>query len=326
MSQLMNRRRFLRSVTLAAATLAARLGLPLSSSQSRASDHLTADERRRVISSKPILPSLSLLILILSTVSPAAAQQGLQALTRQLQTEDATDRGAAAEALGRLADPRAIADLRRSLQDPDEGVRARSIIALSRLQDRASIPAFVAVLRDGGSRAERWAAIVALGRLEARQAIGDLEKLARDGAEDPKTRGVGVAALAAIDAERATETALVLAADGSPTVRFHAAIALERAAGKDSLEALFRMLRNREEESFIRIRAAWSIAAHRDPQATARLRQAAREEREFIAFHIARAMLLSGLPGGREAAVELKAAAQDPFIQQQLGKLLGASK
>jgi HEAT repeat protein len=98
----------------------------------------------------------------------------VDALLRRL--DDAAVRVLAAEALGRIGDPRAIAPLRRLLpgQDP------RVIVALGELGDRASVPALIALLERGPASAQQ-AAAQALGKMRDPRAVDPLIALMRTG-------------------------------------------------------------------------------------------------------------------------------------------------
>ncbi len=46
------------------------------------------------------------------------------------------------------------------------------------------------------------------------------------------------------------------------------------------------------------------------------------QETEFIRMHAAQVLVTLGVPGGREAALELRRSARDPFVVRTLDRLL----
>jgi len=150
-------------------------------------------------------------------------------LARLEGAETAAERWAAADALGRIGDSRAVARLLRALEDPAMTVRRASIVALLRLEAMNAVPRIARRLEEdqsGGVRViaagvlgkfedpravpalvralgdvqwyVRQAAATALGQIGDRRAIAALEKATRD----PR-KSVARAAAAALRALRA---------------------------------------------------------------------------------------------------------------------------
>jgi HEAT repeat protein len=89
---------------------------------------------------------------------------------------------AAAEALGRLGDRRAVEPLLASLRDPDPGIREEAVWALGQMGDARAIAPLCALL--GSLDAERLSSSQGMG-LVVRQALFQLEWAQRDdGQED----------------------------------------------------------------------------------------------------------------------------------------------
>src|SRR3989449_6731530 len=131
-------------------------------------------------------------------------------LARLEGAETAAERRAAADALGRIGDSRAVARLLRALEDPAMTVRRASIVALLRLEAMNAVPIIARMLEDesGGVRViaarvlgkfedpravsalvralgdvqwyVRQTAATALGQIGDRRAIAALEKATRD--------------------------------------------------------------------------------------------------------------------------------------------------
>src|SRR3989454_7975734 len=151
-------------------------------------------------------------------------------LARLEGAETAAERWAAADALGRIGDSRAVARLLRALEDPAMTVRRASIVALLRLEAMNAVPRIARMLEDesGGVRViaadvlgkfedpravpalvlalsdpqwyVRQASATALGQIGDRRAIAALEKATRD----PR-KSVARAAAAALRALRAEQ-------------------------------------------------------------------------------------------------------------------------
>jgi len=79
----------------------------------------------------------------------------VNALIARLKDENARVRSAAANSLGRLADPRAVGPLIAVLADSDAAVRAEAIEALADLEDPRAIGPIAALLRDPVSEVKR---------------------------------------------------------------------------------------------------------------------------------------------------------------------------
>lgn len=78
----------------------------------------------------------------------AHEEERFQAYVRNLRHQGAVYRWGAAEALGRLGDPRAVGYLIPLLQDTDWRVRVKSAWALGQLGDLRALPALNALARD----------------------------------------------------------------------------------------------------------------------------------------------------------------------------------
>jgi HEAT repeat protein len=124
------------------------------------------------------------------------ADEVLSDLLPLLDDPDVGVRRTTAEALGRLANPGAVACLRSALHDAEEAVRALSAEALGRIgaPAAAAAPDLVRLLRDARRRVRREAA-TALGRIQAANpdVLAGLEQAAQD--EDKGVRTQAAQAL-----------------------------------------------------------------------------------------------------------------------------------
>lgn len=100
------------------------------------------------------------------------------ALLAVLESGPATDvKRSIAEALGRLADPRAAPSLLKILQDPDPQVRTAAIVAMAKINAPEFVASLAAAAQAGDSRLP---AIWALGVLGDPQAVPVLSGLLHD--------------------------------------------------------------------------------------------------------------------------------------------------
>lgn len=148
--------------------------------------------------------------------------------------ENASMRGNAARALGRLGDSRANAQLVLALRDLAPDVRQQAVCALQALGDLSAAPAIAALLQDPDGNV-RYFATTALGKLGAADVITPLmARLREDGDQvDPTVS----AALARIGAP-AREPLLAALRDERATVRARAAAALMTFNGQRVVAAL----------------------------------------------------------------------------------------
>lgn len=191
-------------------------------------------------------------------IKKLAARGKVDALVKALTHPDAKIRSEAAEALGKLRDPRAIEPLVAACGDDVLDVRHSAMWALGNIGEPAAIPALVAFMREGSDRAS-WAlaaigepavdpllevlaadhgrhaglAIRALGRIGDARAAAPIA--AYLGGPATETR-YATEALAAIGAPSIIHVVPLLRARG-PSVRLAAASALEALGWKPTSDA-----------------------------------------------------------------------------------------
>lgn len=110
----------------------------------------------------------------------------------------------AAQALGRLGDPRAIEPLRKALSDSNGGVRLFSALALGELGAHAAAEDLAALLREDPDAGARKAAAFALGFLGGEVAFSALKRGLLD--VEPQVRWNAALALARLKNEAAVPT------------------------------------------------------------------------------------------------------------------------
>ena len=215
------------------------------------------------------------------------ASAAVPALVDALSDDNAAVRLAAAQSLGSLEDPRAIAALGKALrEDPDARVRQAAAEALGSIDDARAVPHLLAALRaekvagvrervvhalgeigddsavdaiaaasSDPSVAVRRAVAHALGELEGRRALPALVGMARDG--DVEVRRHVADALGDMDDEATYETLLMLARDSDAEVRASAIGGLGEFEDRRALGVLTAALKDSNEE--VRARAANAI-------------------------------------------------------------------
>src|SRR5437867_1886569 len=100
-------------------------------------------------------------------------------LARLEDAETAAERRAAADALGRIGDSRAVARLLRALEDPAMTVRRASIVALLRLEAMNAVPRIARMVEDESGVVRVIAADV-LGKFEDPRAVSALVRALGD--------------------------------------------------------------------------------------------------------------------------------------------------
>ena len=101
-------------------------------------------------------------------------------LARLEGAETAAERWAAADALGRIGDSRAVARLLRALEDPAMTVRRASIVALLRLEAMNAVPRIARRLEEDQSGGVRMIAAGVLGKFEDPRAVPALVRALGD--------------------------------------------------------------------------------------------------------------------------------------------------
>jgi HEAT repeat protein len=150
-------------------------------------------EMKVVLSLKSLILGILVLVSCVGNMNLAYADR-VDELIEQLKDEDWRVREAAAKALGKIGNIRAVEPLSAALRDKDEDVRESAASALEKInpnwhtteEAKRQVPQFIAALRD-----EYWyvrkAAAYALGEIGDRWAINALKEVAeKDEVEEVK--------------------------------------------------------------------------------------------------------------------------------------------
>lgn len=207
----------------------------------------------------------------------AARQQVIPPLRVRLREDgDWRVRASAGRALGRLAARDAVPDLVAALRDPVVDVRVVAAAALWRLPDPAAVPALLELLRDQDGSARQWGAL-ALGVIGDRRATEPLLRLLSD--PEGAVRLDTIRSLGRLGDERATRPleSVVQNEDRTRDERLEAINALGRLSGPGKVNALIRALRADDVE--LRERAADTLGRVGDALALPPLREQRQAER-----------------------------------------------
>jgi len=160
--------------------------------------------------------------------------------------EEALVRVAAAEALGRVGDRRALSFLSQALNDPDERVRFAAALAVGRIDADSNVARLEKSLRKDPSWWVRYAAASAMGSTGKTFTAGWLERAV---CEDPswQVRFQAVWALGELGTQRAATALGKALRDPEAAVRSAAALALARIRGPRTAFILGRALRYEED-------------------------------------------------------------------------------
>jgi HEAT repeat protein len=117
-------------------------------------------------------------------------KRNIDGLIKALSYKDSDVRFAAAFAVGRIGDPRAIPPLTTALNDENLNVREAAAIALGEIGDPQAIPALITALNDKDSNVRRLA-VRALGEIGDPQAIPPLITALNDQNQDVRKAAAG---------------------------------------------------------------------------------------------------------------------------------------
>ncbi|NQT88503.1 HEAT repeat domain-containing protein [bacterium] len=196
------------------------------------------------------------------TPDKITASQAADALIVQLHHADRNVRWRAAVSLGAVGDSRAVAYLRRLVQDEKPLVRIKVIAALGHLESKDALPDVVKALTDTDHRVRRQAAL-ALGRLGAESSVPDLVRL---GLKDkhPSVRSSSIIALGYIGGVTAIRSVAGMLNDPDQGVRFAAVQVLARFRNPGATKSLARAIADPDKD----VSAAGALALRERLQAS----------------------------------------------------------
>ena len=182
--------------------------------------------------------------------------RAIAALAKALREDtDARVREAAAYALGQIDDTRAVPHLLAALKaERAPNVRTKIVEALHEIDDPSALSGVVAVLKDP-SVAVRRAAVHAIGEFEDASAVPALMDMVKD--EDAEVRKYTAEALGGLENPAAIDALAQLARDSDSDVRMHAISALGNLEDRRALPALVTALKDANAE--VRSHAAGAI-------------------------------------------------------------------
>ncbi len=166
---------------------------------------------------------------------PARGRLDLRPILEALRCDSPDTRGAAAGALGRMKDPRALPALLAGFKDKTGHVRASVAVALGKIDAKRGVqPLIEALEADADERVRRYAA-KSLGQIADPTAFEPLVAALKD--EDSHVRETAASALGALGDPRAIPQLIPLLSDRYPGPQEWAAAALIR-IGRPAVEAL----------------------------------------------------------------------------------------
>jgi HEAT repeat protein/beta-lactamase regulating signal transducer with metallopeptidase domain len=173
--------------------------------------------------------------------------RAIAALAKALREDtDARVREAAAYALGQIDDTRAVPSLLAALKvERAANVRAKIVEALHEIDDPSALSGVVAVLKDP-SVAVRRAAVHAIGEFEDASAVPALMDMVKD--EDAEVRKYTAEALGQLENPAAIDALALLARDPDKDVRLNALSALGNLEDRRALPALVAALKDASAE------------------------------------------------------------------------------
>ena len=211
-----------------------------------------------------------------------AAQGTIDALRTALADADADVRRTAAQALGSLADPRAVDALLEALRDDsDADVRKMAAWALGEIESPRAVAGLSQAVRSDRSADVRAMAAWALGEIESPEGVPALGAALRDSSVE--VRRMAVWGLGEIESAEAVEWLTPALRDDDVEIRRKAAWALGEIESASAVPALGAALGDADAE--VRSMAAWALGEIQSPAAIDALRAAVRDSNVEVRRH-----------------------------------------
>jgi HEAT repeat protein len=212
--------------------------------------------------------------------------------------EDPTRKKAAAVALGKIRDPRAVEPLIAVIEDEDLGSYA--VEALGRIGDPRAVKPLLAVFLN---LELCGVAAAALGRIKSGEAVGPLIELLRN--REPEVRRRAAMALGDIADSRAVEPLIQRIGDGEHWVKFAALEALGEIGDQRAVKPLMKALSGYLPDE--RRRAAEALGKIGDSRAFDALKDALKDKDDYTRDKAERALEQIDASWRESAAAEVKA-------------------
>lgn len=236
------------------------------------------------------------------SLHPPSLTITLEAALRDLSSQDARVRAAAAHALGDVGEVehrrRAVDGLIGVLGDPRPEVRAEAAFSLGELETEAAVEPLVRRLEDADVRV-RQAAAIALGSLGFRAGFEPLRRALTGG--PPDLRFQAATSLAEIDPDAAYEPLVAALSDGDDEVVSAAALALGSLGDRRAAGHLAGKLDHRRPQT--RFDVAYALAQLGDGRGAAMLRE--RLADDALAWDAIEALERIGDPSAADALAPL---------------------
>lgn len=211
-----------------------------------------------------------------STPAQAAEQSTgtVAALIETLSDANAAVRVAAANSLGSLGDPRAIAALAKALrEDADARVREAAAHALGEIDDSRAVAPLLEALKSERVAKVREKIVHALGEIDDPAAVAGISTVVKD--PSVNVRREAVWALGELEDQAAVPALLTMVRDDDAEVRKHTAEALGQLKSIASLDALTTL--TRDEDADVRVQAINALGQLEDMRTLAPLVAALRD-------------------------------------------------
>jgi len=225
----------------------------------------------------------------LREISRAEYAKNTEIIVELLEDKDFRVREAAAQALGRMRDPRAVDPLVNALGDAMDGVRDAAAVALKNLNEPLGERIYECL--KGSKKA--WGE---LARINDPRAIAPLVKAL--GARDGNVRANAAWTLRKLGDPRAVEPLINALGDPSPIVRGAAAWALLEVGDRRAVDPMVKAMNDTEVS--VREAAAWTLGKLKDPRTVEPLILALKDW--FFKVREAAAYALGGLGDPRAVA------------------------
>ena len=248
------------------------------------------------------------------------AGSAVSALVETLADANAAVRVAAANSLGQLGDPRAIAALAKALrEDTDARVREAAAYALGQIDDNRAVPHLLAALKTERAANVREKIVNALQEIDDPAAVAGVIAVLKD--PTVQVRRAAVAALSEFEDASAVPALLEMVRDEDDEVRMQTAEALGNLDNTAALDALSQLVKDANKD--VRVHAVSALGHLEDRRALPALVTALKDPNAEVRAHAADA--IGDLENIRTAPPALIEALQDADseVRQHAANSLG---